>query len=142
MKNTILIILGGGLAYYFYNKLKSKQTAAATPPPATTPPVIVAIPKTPKPQPKVILPPTPKAPKFPLNSKLNLKLPTYQEPVYINPNGKLLGNIKTAEYIGYSPIYANWIKVKIVVPEGMYNIPTIKEAWTKLPHWQVAQFTV
>jgi len=144
MKNKfIYLILGGGLAYYFYNKFKTnKQTEAAAATAATTPPVIVAIPKVKNPQPKVILPPTPKAPNFPLNSKLNLKLPTYTEPVYINPNGKLLGNVKTAEYIGYSPIFKNWIKVKIVVPVGMYNLPTIKEAWTKLPHWQVAQFTV
>jgi hypothetical protein len=143
MKNNILyIILGGSVLYYFYNKNKTQKAAAAAATAAATPPVIVAIPKIKKPQPKVILPPTPKAPNFPLLSKLNLKLPIFTEKVYDNPNGKILGAAKTAEYIGYSPIYKDWIKLKIVVPVGIYNIPTIKEVWSKSTNWKIAQFTV
>ena len=135
MKNTIFIILGlGGLFYYFKNKNKSatdiipvtpKPSTGTKPKPTTgTKPAIA-------PQIMAPLPPPP----YKVNDILKVKLPYLSDTAYNLPFGTSAGLIKEGIYLGYSPVYKDFIKLRATFYSGIYNVPTTKDIWVNSKKW-------
>lgn len=139
MKNTILIILGlGGLFYLLKDKLT--PTAQPTPTPGPTPkptpgttPGTTPKPKTPVKANQTMAPLPP--PAFKINDILKLKLPFVQDISYEVPFGKVVGPIKEGIYLGYSPVYGNWIKLRATYYSGLYNAPSTRDVWVRATNW-------
>jgi hypothetical protein len=131
MKNTIFIILGlGGLFYYFKNKNKSvTPVTPVTPKPTTT-----TKPKTkPKTKPTTMAPLPP--PPYKVNDILKVKLPYLSDTAYNLPFGTTAGQIKEGIYLGYSPVYKDFIKLRATYYSGIYNAPNTKDVWVNSKKW-------
>jgi hypothetical protein len=134
MKNTILIILGLGGLWYF---LKRKDITPVTPITPTPTPVKPTGIKTTTTKPKIDLSKTPlPPPAFKINDILRVKLPFLQDMSFDMPFGKQTGNVKEGIYLGYSPVYGNWIKIRATFAQGIYNVPTTRDVWVKATNWK------
>lgn len=135
MKNAIYIILGLGGLFYL---LKSRVVATPAPAPAPTPTPVK--PTTLKPtatKPKKDLSKTPlPPPAFKVNDILKVKLPFLQDMSYTMPFGTTTGNVKEGIYLGYSPVYGNWIKIRATFAKGLYNVPTTQDVWVRATNWK------
>ncbi len=137
MKNALYIILGlGGLFYLLKSRVVTMPTTTPTPTPTPTPVKPIAI-KTTTTKPKVNLAVTPiPPPAFKINDILTLKMPFVNDKSFNMPFGKQTGNIHEGIYLGYSPVYGNWIKLRATFPQGIYNVPTTKDVWVKATNWK------
>ena len=141
MKNTILIILGlGGLFYLLKDKLtptaQPTPTPTPTPTPGTTP---GTTPGKKKPTVKttkapILMAPLPPPP-YKLNDILKLKLPLLQDMSYELPFGKTIGPIKEGIYLGYSPVFKDWIRLRATYYSGLYNAPNTRDVWVRAKNW-------
>lgn len=138
MKNTIFIILGLGGLYYFFKKKNVTPSQALTPTPTAIKPTAIKTTNT-KPtttKPKVDLTKTPlPPPAFKINDILKLKIPFVADMSYELPFGKTIGNIKEGIYLGYSPVYSNWIKLRATYYTGIYKAPMVKDVWVRATNW-------
>ena len=136
MKNTIFLILGLGGLWYF---LKRKDVTPVTPITATTrstKPIKGKALKDTATKPKIDLSKTPlPPPAFKVNDILKLKMPFVGDMAYEFPFLRPIKNIKEGIYLGYSPVYGNWIKLRTTFNTGLYNAPTTKDVWVKATNW-------
>ena len=135
MKNALYIILGlGGLFYLLKSRVVATPAPAPTPTPTPVKPTAI---KTTTTKPKIIdnsktpIPP----PAFKVNDILKVKLPFLQDMSYTMPFGTTTGNVKEGIYLGYSPNFGNWIKIRATFPQGIYNVPTTKDVWVRATNW-------
>ena len=136
MKNAIYIILGlGGLFYLLKSRIVATPAPAPTPTPTPVKPTTLKPTATkPKKVDKSITPLPP--PAFKVNDILKVKLPFLQDMSYTMPFGTTTGNVKEGIYLGYSPVYGNWIKIRATFAQGIYNVPTTKDVWVKATNWK------
>lgn len=135
MKNTIFIILGlGGLFYLLKSRIKTTPAPTPTPTPTPVKPTKV---KTTTTKPKIDLSKTPiPPPAFKINDILKVKLPFLQDMSYTMPFGTTTGMVKEGIYLGYSPVYGNWIKIRATFAKGLYNMPTTQDVWVRATNWK------
>lgn len=133
MKNTIFIILGLGGLYYFFKKKNVTPSQALTPTPTAIKTTNTKLTTT---KPKVDLTKTPfPPPAFKINDILKLKIPFVADMSYELPFGKTIGNIKEGIYLGFSPVYSNWIKLRATFYTGIYKTPMVKDVWVRTTNW-------
>ena len=77
------------------------------------------------------LPPPP----FKVNSLIKLKIPYVKDESYDVPFGKFAGNVKDGIYLGYSPVYKDFIKIRATFYSGLYNVPTTRDVWVNIKKW-------